>query len=240
MVIQDKVVIVTGASSGIGEATVKKLSELGAKVVLTSRSIEKLEEISKTIAGSLVIKTDMMNEDEIRNMVKKTIDHFGRVDILINNAGRGYDTLVENIEVSSYTELFKLNLLAPLITMQEVIPIMRRQSEGVIINVSSGTSMMDIPNIGAYSSLKRALNGISLTAREELKKDNIKVCLVYPYITQTNFGKNVIGKPRDENWIDDETMIKADKPEFIADKIIEAIESEEPEVFAHEWMKNLK
>src|SRR3990167_5501432 len=240
MIIQDKVAIVTGASSGIGEAAAKILTEHGAKVVLASRSLDKLQKISKTLTNSFVVQTDMMNEDEIKNMVNKTVEHFGRVDILVNNAGRGYDTLVENIDASSYIELFKLNLLAPLIAMQEAIPIMRRQSGGVIINLSSGTSLMDIPNIGAYSSLKRALNGLSLTAREELEKDNIKVCLIYPYITQTNFGKNVIGKSRDDNWMDDETMMKADTPDYIAEKIVEAIESEEAETFAHDWMQKIK
>ena len=124
--------------------------------------------------------------------------------------------------------------------MQEVIPIMRRQSGGMIVNVSSGTSFMDIPNIGAYSSLKRALNGLSLTAREELKKDNIIVSLVYPYMTQTNFGKNVIGKPRADDWQDDETLLKADKPEHIANKILEVVESGEAEIWAHDWMKKIK
>ncbi len=240
MVIQDKVAIVTGASSGIGQATAVLLAERGAKVILASRSKEKLEDLSKNLKDSIAIQVDMMNEDEIRNMVKQTVDHFGRADLLVNNAGRGYDTLVEDIEVSSYIELFKLDVLAPLMAMQEVIPIMRRQSGGMIVNVSSGTSFMDIPNIGAYSSLKRALNGLSLTAREELKKDSIIVSLVYPYITQTNFGKNVIGKSRDDDWQDDGSLLKADKPEHIANKILEVIESEEAEIWAHDWMKKIK
>ena len=240
MIIQDKVAIVTGASSGIGEATAKALAQHGVKVVLASRSKEKLDNLSSQLKDSYVIQTDMMNEDEIKDMVKKAVDRFGRVDILVNNAGRGYDSLVENIEAPSYLELFKLNLLAPLITMQAVIPIMRRQSGGTIVNISSGTSMMDIPNISAYSSLKRALNGLSLTAREELKKDKIVVSLVYPYMTQTNFGKNVIGKPRDDSWLDEGNISKADTPEYIAEKILEVIESEGAEIYAHDWMKNIK
>ena len=240
MIIQDKVAIVTGASSGIGEATAKALAQHGVKVVLASRSKEKLDNLSSQLKDSYVIQTDMMNEDEIKDMVKKAVDRFGRVDILVNNAGRGYDSLVENIEAPSYLELFKLNLLAPLITMQAVIPIMRRQSGGTIVNISSGTSMMDIPNISAYSSLKRALNGLSLTAREELKKDKIVVSLVYPYMTETNFGKNVIGKPRDDSWLDEGNISKADTPEYIAEKILEVIESEGAEIYAHDWMKNIK
>jgi len=240
MIIQNKVAIVTGASSGIGEATAKALAQHGAKVVLASRSKEKLDNLSLQLKDSYVIQTDMMDEDQIKDMVKKAVDRFGRVDILVNNAGRGYDSLVENIEAPSYLELFKLNLLAPLIAMQTVIPIMRRQSGGTIVNISSGTSMMDIPNISAYSSLKRALNGISLTAREELKKDKIIVSLVYPYMTQTNFGKNVIGKPRADDWQQDETLPQADSPKHIAEKVLEIIENEAAEIFAHDWMKNIK
>ena len=235
-----KTYVITGASSGIGEATAKALAQHGVKVVLASRSKEKLDNLSSQLKDSYVIQTDMMNEDEIKDMVKKAVDRFGRVDILVNNAGRGYDSLVENIEAPSYLELFKLNILAPLITMQAVIPIMRRQSGGTIVNISSGTSMMDIPNISAYSSLKRALNGLSLTAREELKKDKIVVSLVYPYMTQTNFGKNVIGKPRDDSWLDEGNISKADTPEYIAEKILEVIESEGAEIYAHDWMKNIK
>jgi short-subunit dehydrogenase len=240
MIVNDKVAIVTGASSGIGEATAKELTEHGSKVVLVARSKEKLDILSSQLKDSLVVKTDMMNHDEIKDMVKKTYDHFGRIDILVNNAGRGYDEDVEKIDVNSYEELFKLNLLAPLIAMQEVIPIMRNQGGGSIINISSGTSLMTLPNIGAYSSLKAALNRLSLTAREELIKDNIVVSLVYPYMTQTNFGKNVIGKPREDEVPKDGILPDSDTAEYIAEKILEIIENGEAEIYAHDWMKNIK
>src|SRR5207237_1142404 len=120
---------------------------------------------------------------QVKDMVKKTIEHYGRIDILVNNAGRGYDAPVEKIDPKLYEELFVLNQLSPLVAMQEAIPHMKKQGEGAIVNISSGTSLMDIPGIGAYSSLKRALNGLSLTAREELKDDKIAVSVVYPYIT---------------------------------------------------------
>ena len=240
MIVNDKVAIVTGASSGIGEATAKELSEHGAKVVLAARSKEKLDALSSQLKESYVVQTDLMVSSQIKEMVKQTVDHFGQIDILINNAGRGYDEDVEKIDVSSYEELFRLNLRAPLIAMQEVIPIMRNQGGGVIINISSGTSLMTLPNIGAYSSLKAALNRLSLTAREELIKDNIVVSLVYPYITQTNFGKNVIGKPREETTSQDGVLPDSDTSEFIAEKILEVILNEEAEIFAHDWIKNIK
>lgn len=241
MIVQDKVAIVTGASSGIGEATAKILSAHGAKVVLAARSKDKLDELSKTLKDSFSVPTDVKELSALKNLVKQTIEHFGRLDILVNNAGLGYDIAVEKIDPSLYTELFQINLLAPLILMQEAIPHMRQAGEGSIVNVSSGTSLMNIPNLAAYSSLKRALNGVSLTARSELEKDNIKVSIVYPYITNTNFGKNVMSGPRTESpQSTDEVLPAGDPPELVAEKILEIIESGEAEILAHDWMRDIK
>lgn len=241
MIVQDKVAIVTGASSGIGEATAKILTAHGAKVVLAARSKDKLDELSKTLKDSFSVPTDVKDVEALKNLVKKTIEHFGRLDILVNNAGLGYDIAVEKIDPSLYTELFQVNLLGPLILMQEAIPHMREAGEGSIINVSSGTSLMNIPNLAAYSSIKRALNGVSLTARTELEKDNIKVSIVYPYITNTNFGKNVMSGPRKELPRDGEDVLPAgDPPELVAEKILEVIESGDAEILAHDWMRDIK
>lgn len=233
MNINDKVVIVTGVSSGIGLATAKLLSKNGAKVVLAARSLDKLKLLSEELPNSLVIQTDMTNEKQIKEMVDKAQKQFGRIDILINNAGRGYDTRVEEIDIKKYRQLLELNLIAPLITMQLVIPIMKKQGGGAIVNVSSGTAQMAIPGIGAYSSSKRALVGITLTAREELVSDNISVGIIYPYITNTNFYKNKIDGgevPQGENMY----LKQGDPPELVAQKILELIESEKAEVFVHD------
>jgi len=238
---KDKVAIVTGASSGIGLETAKLLAERESKVVLVARSKDALEQLSKQLPNSLVIVADLSKESEVRSMVKQTLEHFGRVDILINNAGRGYDALTEHIDISKLRELIELNYIGPLAAMQEVIPIMRTLGGGNIVNISSGTSFMNIPNVGAYSSLKRGLNGLSLTAREELYKDNIIVSLVYPYLTETNFGKNMLGKPRLEApQPKDSTLPPGDPPKYIAEKIIEALQSGEAEILAHDWMRNIK
>jgi short-subunit dehydrogenase len=235
MNIKDKVIIVTGASSGIGEATAKLLSKKGAKVVLAARSKDKLNTLSKQLPHSLAIQTDVTDAKQIKQLIKKTIDHFGKIDVLINNAGRGYHVPIMQIKPEKFRELFTLDVLAPLILMQEVIPFMKKQGEGVIVNISSGTSLMTIYGIGAYSSLKRALNGISLTAREELKDDNISVSLVYPYITKTNFHKNLLNNSTWDMQRDDD-MEEFDTPEHVAEKILEAIESGKAEIFAHDWM----
>jgi short-subunit dehydrogenase len=243
MNVKDKVVIVTGASSGIGLATAKLLSENGAKVVLAARSLSKLQSIAKDLQDSLVIQTDMTDEVQIKDMVAKTIKHFGRVDILVNNAGRGYDAAIVDTDIKKYQELFNLDVIGPLAAMQAVIPYMQKQGGGSIINISSGTALMAIPGMSAYSSLKRALVGVSLTAREELKSDKINVGLVYPYITATDFEKNTLkAKPQEqeEEWNPESSGLKpADSAEYVAGKILEAIETEKAEIYVHDWMKRM-
>ena len=192
MNVKGKVVIVTGASSGIGEATAKLLTKRGAKVALAARSKEKLLKLSKELPDSRVFLTDMISATDVKEMVTRVYKHFGRVDILVNNAGRGYDASTEHIELTKLHELFDLDFVGPLVAMQAVIPIMRKQRGGAIVNISSGTALMALPHMGAYSSIKRALVGISLTAREELKADHITVSVIYPFMTATSFEKNTM------------------------------------------------
>jgi short-subunit dehydrogenase len=241
MNVKGKVAIVTGASSGIGLATAKLLSKNGAKVVLAARSKDKLIELSKTLLNSLVIQVDMTNDVQIKAMVGKTVEYFGQVDILINNAGRGYDASIVDTNINTFRDLFKLDVIGPLVAMQAVIPLMQKQGGGTIINISSGTALMALPNMAAYSSLKRALAGISLTAREELKDDKISVSVVYPYITLSDFEKNTLkAKPQkqEEDWSSDDPNFKPpDSAEYVAEKILEGIKSGEAEIFVHDWMK---
>jgi len=240
---KDKVAIVTGASGGIGLATTKLLSNKGAKLALVSRSKSKLEQLSKELPDSIAVAADLSKVEDIKRMVKQTYDHFGRIDILVNNAGQGYDAPIEKIDVDTFHCIFDLDFLGPVVAMQQVIPIMRKQGGGSIMNVSSGLALMYLPGMSIYASLKRALAHISLTAREELKDDKIAVSVVYPYITITDFEKNTI-KATERNWEssedgdeEDGAPFKPDTAEYVAQKIIEGIETGEAEIFVHDWMK---
>jgi NADP-dependent 3-hydroxy acid dehydrogenase YdfG len=142
MNVQNKVIIITGASAGIGLATAKLLSKQGAKLAIVSRSKETLEKLSRELPDSLAVPTDMTKIPEIKKMIKKTKEHFGRIDVLINNAGQGYDARVENINIKTLHQVFDLDLVGPLVAMQQVIPIMRKQDGGLIVNISSGTALM--------------------------------------------------------------------------------------------------
>jgi len=238
MDIKNKVVIVTGASSGIGYATAKLLSEKGAKLALVARSKKKLEQLSRKLRDSVAVPADMTKPDEIKGMVKRTEAHFGRIDALVNCAGQGYDAPVERTDPDVFQHIFDLDVVGPLVAMQQVIPIMRHQGGGAIINVSSGTALMYLPNNGAYSAMKRALASISLTAREELKSDGIAVSVVYPYVTLTNFEKNTIKDPSlPQEEFEGTLPFPADTADYMAQRIVEGVESGEPEIFAHDWMK---
>jgi short-subunit dehydrogenase len=114
---------------------------------------------------------------------------------LINNAGRSYAVSIEEIEPALFDEIFHLNVLGPIVAMEAVIPVMRFQGGGSIVNINSGTAFMTVPQYSVYSSSKRALLGFSLAARAELEKDRIVVSEIYPFITATNFGTNRMGNP---------------------------------------------
>jgi NADP-dependent 3-hydroxy acid dehydrogenase YdfG len=130
MKIKDSVVIVTGASSGIGLETARLLSEQGAHVVLAARSKEKLEQLAGEMPNSVAIPTDMRKLNDITKLVTQTESLFGRVDILVNNAGQGLRAPIEAISLDAYRDIMELNVFSVLEAMQAVIPIMRTQGGG--------------------------------------------------------------------------------------------------------------
>lgn len=233
MEIKNKVVIVTGASDGIGEAVARKLAAAGAKVVLAARSDEKLATLARELPGSVAVHADMTQQADIQNLIDRTLEIDGRVDILINNAGQGMMGPAELIDIDKYKHIMNLNVYGPLYAMQLVIPKMRAQGGGMIVNISSRVSKNYYPNLSAYASTKYALNAISLTAREELKNDNIIVSVFHPKMTATSFGKNSVGVSPEAAAVYAERArargMEVDTPEQVADKILEQIESEAPE-----------
>jgi len=234
MEIKNKVIIVTGASDGIGEAIAKKLAAAGAKVVLAARSDEKLAMLAHELPGSVAVHTDMTNQADIQNLIDRTMEIDGRIDILINNAGQGMYGPTESIDIDKYKHIMNLNVHGPLYAMQLVIPHMRAEGGGMILNISSRVSKNYFPNLSAYASTKYALNAISLTAREELKKDNIIVSVFHPKMTATSFGKNSVNaEPATREAYAENARasgMEVDTPEQVADKILEQIASEEAEV----------
>ncbi|MFZ2804058.1 MAG: SDR family NAD(P)-dependent oxidoreductase, partial [Patescibacteria group bacterium] len=218
-----KIIIVTGASAGIGLATAKLLASKGAKIALVARSKDVLDELAKQLPDSFVSQADMSDPTSISKMVDDVKQHYGRIDVLVNNAGQGIYGAIENVDAEAYKRVIDLNVIGPLVAMQCVIPIMRAQGGGRIVNISSMLSRMVIPQLGAYASTKYALNALSLTARAELEKDNILVSIMLPGLTATDFGKNSIKSDAAAQSMQSrgrENMPEPDSADFVAGRIL--------------------
>jgi short-subunit dehydrogenase len=237
MQIKDHVFIVTGASSGIGLSTAIALSDRGAMVALLARSTDALQSLSQQLPGSFPVSADMTRFDRVREAVYAVHRHYGRVDGLINNAGRSYAAAVEEIDPALFDEIFHLNVLGPIVAMQAVIPLMRAQGAGSIVNINSGTAFMTVPQYSVYSASKRALLGFSLTARAELERDHIVVSEIYPFITATNFGRNRMGNPAGGG--PPSSYAEGDRPEFVASLVLQAIEEGQAQYFANDRLREM-
>jgi short-subunit dehydrogenase len=227
MEIKDKVAIIVGASGGIGSAIAKHLAELGAKVVLVGRDGERLTLLARQLPATLPILADITKPEDAQELVNRTVKEFGRIDILVNSAGRAMFAPVESIDLAEYRDLLELNLIAPLRLMQLVVPHMRAQGQGVILNLSSMVTKRYIPKIAGYASTKYALNAISLTAREEVAKDHIVISVVRPGIVDTDFGKHAKSSEPDALRHSPEGTLLPHvlSPVTVAQKVAEVIQS---------------
>jgi short-subunit dehydrogenase len=217
------VAVVTGASSGIGEATALALAERGAAVMLAARAEEKLRflerEISTAGGRALAVRTDVTDRDSVEAMVERTIEEFGSLDVLVNNAGLGLSGRVAELRAEDLRQVLEVNLIGPLVCIQAALPHMRQ--EGRIINVSSVVGKRAIPKVGGYCATKSALNALSDALRVEVAGRGITVTSVYPGTTQTAFRENS-RRTKDEKrgW-----RPRGVVPEEVAAKIAAAAES---------------
>jgi short-subunit dehydrogenase len=195
MEMDDKVVVVTGASMGIGEAIAKVFADAGAKVVLLSRDAARAEAARYRIGHaerSLSMACDVRNREEIDRALALTLHNFGRVDVWVNNAGVGIRDSVADMEASAVRELFDTNFFGAVACMQAVVPAMREKGGGAIINISSVAGHISVPFMALYSASKFALNALGKGARIELMRDNINVLTVCPGYVSTDFGSHVV------------------------------------------------
>jgi short-subunit dehydrogenase len=190
-----KIVVVTGASMGIGEAIAKIFADHGASVVMLSRDAGRVEAArARTGHGerTLAMACDVRHREDVDRVIGLTLHHFGRIDIWVNNAGHGMLDSVAQMEMAACREMFDTNFFGAVGAMQAVIPVMRQQGGGAIINISSVAGHIPVPFHAAYSATKFALNAIGKAAGVELKKEGIHILTVCPGRVRTPFSENAV------------------------------------------------
>jgi short-subunit dehydrogenase len=195
MKLQDKVAVITGASMGIGEAIAKLFLQEGAKVVLCSRDLARTRAAEQRIgagANTLSVACDVSKRDQVDALVKSAVAKFGRIDIFVNNAGFGLNDAVADMDMAEFRRMFDTNLFGAVECIQAVVPIMRQQGGGDIVNISSVSGHIATPYMSGYAATKHAMNAIGKAARMELLRHNINVLTVCPGYIATDFVKNMV------------------------------------------------
>jgi len=228
---QNRVVILTGATQGIGRATAFALAEAGCKLALAARHVDMLQTLADELnaAGqeSIAVPTDMSNTSQARALAQKTAAHFGKIDMVINNAGIGVRDDVVNLQESEARQVMDVNYFGPLALIQAAIPHLKANPEGgLIINVSSIVGRRAMPGISAYCASKGALEKMADSIRLELKPANIRVSTVYPGVTQTAFNRNSLGGSQRGRG-----RVSGVPPEKVAQTILKTIRNERRDVF---------
>ena len=190
-----KVAIVTGASRGIGRAISTALAREGATVVLAARSLARLKETAKQVteAGGQaeIVVTELTEEESIKNLVRVTGDTFGRLDILINNAGVTHSARLEETATADWDRCHQVNARGPFILCREALPLLKKAESGYIVNIASVVGIKGYPLQSAYTASKHALRGMTISLAEELQGSNIRVHLLCPGGVDTELVQKV-------------------------------------------------
>lgn len=223
MKLKGKIVIVTGASRGIGFAISKLLSEHGAIVVMTSKDLKKLKDASKKVSGSLPIVCNIRKSEQVKNVIKQTVEKFGKIDILINNAGIfPFVKPLHEIEEKEWDNVIDINLTGQYRFTKYAIPYLKK-TNGTIINMSSDAGLKAYPGfeVDAYSATKAALILLTKCWALEYAKYKIRVNCICPGVVDTDMTAPFLKNQKDRDMMDHEHPIgRIGKPEDIANAVL--------------------
>jgi short-subunit dehydrogenase len=224
--LKDKIVIITGASSGIGKALAEKFAREGSSVVLAARNMEKLQGLEQSLKAAgvevLSVVTDVSEREDCRKLIDATVDRFGRIDILINNAGISMRALFEEVELEVIDQLMAVNFFGTVNCTRFAIPHLLT-SKGSVVGVSSIAGHRGLPGRTGYSASKFAMHGFLEALRTEVMSRGVHVLLACPGFTASNIRKVALvadGSTQKETPLEEEKMMSA---ETVADHIYEAI-----------------
>jgi len=222
-----KVAVVTGASSGIGEATAIALAAAGAQVAVAARRADRLEKLVKSISDhggqAIPIVADVADDTQAHDMILKTNAEFGRVDILINNAGVMLNGPIDGADTEDWRRMVNTNVLGLMYATHAALPIMKAQGEGHIVNISSVAGRIAQAGSGVYNATKWAVGGFSEALRQEVHKDKIRVTIIEPGAVATELTDHITNpaaKERIQAWVKSLTPLES---EDIAAAIVYAV-----------------
>ncbi|MBX2946698.1 MAG: SDR family oxidoreductase [Cyclobacteriaceae bacterium] len=232
--IKNKVVWITGASSGIGEALAYKFAKAGARLIISARRADELERVKRNCSLAedriLVMPLDVSDYQSIGMKSGEVINKFGAVDILVNNAGVSHWTKVKDLSLDVIHKIFNVNFFGGIALTKAVLPLMLANKRGHIVVISSVLGKMVVQKQAAYNASKHALHGFYDTLRLEVAPDGVGVLLVCPGFVRTNVAKNSLNKDGMAINQDNEKIAKGLDPDFVADKILKAIEKNKDEI----------
>jgi NADP-dependent 3-hydroxy acid dehydrogenase YdfG len=191
--IKDKVVVITGASSGLGEATARHLAQHGAKLVLGARRLDRLQALARelSLGDEAIVRMDVTNRAEVDSLVKRAIEVHGRVDVMLNNAGLMPQAPLEKLDVADWDRMIDVNLKGVLYGIAAALPHMQRQKSGHFINVSSVAGHKVGPGFAVYAATKHAVRALSEGLRQEVKPYNIRTTVISPGAVATELPNSV-------------------------------------------------
>jgi NADP-dependent 3-hydroxy acid dehydrogenase YdfG len=225
-----KVIVITGASSGIGAATAQLLAKRGHSLALAARSKDVLEKVAQDCGGNAIaVVTDVTDRAQVDTLVSRTIDHLGAIDVWINNAGQGITREPSQLTDEDVDTMVRVNIKSVLYGMQAILPHFRERNAGHIINISSMLGRMPHATFrSAYTGSKHFVNAITAMIRTEIQQTHpgIQVSLVSPGVVRTAFGENALHGGPDSN-----SLPYSQSAEEVAEVIAGVIESRAPDVY---------
>lgn len=220
------VVVITGASMGIGKALAMRWAKEGARMVISARDRVELEKVAReaTSAGGACVAEagDVTKEEDRVRLIDRAKSEFGRIDVLVNNAGRGYYAASTDIDVNALADLFALNVVAPLRLAQLAMDSLK-ESRGMIVMMSSIAGVAAVPNMGAYAATKFALEAIAMSMRGELAESGVGILVVRPGPVDTPFRENSITTNAEAGVRPKGSRVQT--PEAVADMTVRAVRS---------------
>jgi len=222
--IANKVVVITGGSMGIGEAIGKAFADEGAYCVLLSRDAGRAEAARARIGKTdrtMALACDVRNREEMDRVISLTRHHFKRIDVWVNNAGHGVSDAVATMDIPAFRSMFETNFFATVEAMQAVLPLMREQGSGTIINISSVAGHLPLPYSAGYSATKFAMNAMGKAANVEMAGTGVNVLTVCPGYVKTDFSATVVKRRDSANSV--KTVKPQNQPGISAERVARAV-----------------